>query len=287
MASIDSSIRSHGGLAGTYELHSEGFTRGDLRRAVQHRLIIRVRQGWYTVPGVRPELIQAARVGGRLTCLSGIRLHGAWQYPTRSLHVSTAANSCRLREPTDKSKRLSVNAPVRVHWRDHEPAGSRLMLPPSECLRDLIHCQSPEVVMTAVDSALHNGLIHLNQWQQVLSLAPAETQLAMAEPEPRCESGTETLTRIRLAPFNLPMRPQEHIPGVGRVDFLIGERLVIEVDGAEYHTDPERFEADRRRDAILSRLDYRVLRFSYRQVMFRWQEVQDAILAAVVRGDHH
>src|SRR5690554_1698242 len=131
MTSIDSSIHSRGGLAATYELYSEGFTRGDLRRAVQHRLIIRVRQGWYALPGVHPDLMQAARVGGRLTCLSGIRLHGAWQYPTRSLHVATAANSCRLREPTDKSKRLSANTPVRVHWRDHEPTANRLMLSPS------------------------------------------------------------------------------------------------------------------------------------------------------------
>jgi hypothetical protein len=30
-----------------------------------------------------------------------------------------------------------------------------------------------------------------------------------------------------------------------------------------------------------------VLRFSYRQVMERWEEVEAAILAAVIRGDHH
>jgi very-short-patch-repair endonuclease len=231
--------------------------------------------------------MQAARVGGRLTCLSGIRLHGVWQYPTSLLHVSTAQNSCRLREPTDKSRRLRADSPVRVHWRDHEPSGSRLLLAPLECLTDLIHCQQPEVVMTAVDSALNNGIIRLDQWHRVLNLAAVETRNTMPAAEWRCESGTETLTRIRLAPFRLPMRPQEQIPGVGRVDFLVGERLVIEVDGAEYHTDPERFEADRRRDAVLSRLNFRVLRFSYIQVMYRWKEVEDAILAAVIRGDHH
>ncbi|MEX2508696.1 MAG: DUF559 domain-containing protein [Homoserinimonas sp.] len=214
-------------------------------------------------------------------------MHGVWKYPTGLLHVSTPANSCRLREPGDKTRRLNAASPVRIHWRDHEPSGSRLLLSPLNCLKDLIHCQQPEVVMTAVDSALHNGTIRLDQWQRLLSLAPAESRDAVAAPEPRCESGIETLTRIRLSSFSLPMRPQEQIPGVGRVDFLIGDRLVIEVDGAEYHTDPERFEADRRRDAVLSRLGYRVLRFSYRQVMYRWKEVEDAIFAAVFRGDHH
>jgi very-short-patch-repair endonuclease len=287
MVSIESSIRRRGGLAATHELHADGFTRADLRLALQHQRVFRVRQGWYAMPGVRPQLVQAVRVGGRLTCLSGIGLHGIWQFPTRVLHVSAPANSCRLREPTNKASRLNASSPVRVHWRDHEAAGNRFLLAPLDCLSDLIRCQQPEVVMTAVDSALHNGLIRLDQWRGVLSVAPAETRRAMLEPEQRCESGTETLTRIRLLPYRLPVRPQVQIPGVGRVDFLIGERLVIEVDSAEYHTDPERFEGDRRRDAILSRLNYRVLRFSYVQVMYRWQEVEDAILAAVLRGDHH
>src|SRR5690606_25732085 len=143
--------------------------------------------------------------------LSGMRLHGAWQYPTRFLHVSTATNSCRLREPTDKSRRLSANSLVQVHWRDREPTGSRLLLSPLECLADLIRCQPPEVVMTAADSALYHGLVRLEQWEQVLSLAPVASRNTMAPPEPRCESGTETLTRVRLLPFWLPMRPQEQI----------------------------------------------------------------------------
>jgi very-short-patch-repair endonuclease len=82
------------------------------------------------------------------------------------------------------------------------------------------------------------------------------------------------------------MRCQVPLPGAGRVDFLIGTRLVVEVDGYTYHSDPARFESDRRRDARLSALGYRVLRFSYRQVFERWHEVRAAVLAAVARNDH-
>ena len=83
-----------------------------------------------------------------------------------------------------------------------------------------------------------------------------------------------------------PIR-QFRIAGVGRVDFVFGDRLVIEVDGREFHASPDQFESDRRRDAVLSALGYRVLRFSYRQVMDRWDEVELAVRAAIARGDRY
>jgi very-short-patch-repair endonuclease len=51
------------------------------------------------------------------------------------------------------------------------------------------------------------------------------------------------------------------------VDFLWPEsRLIVEVDGYEFHRDRASFEADRARDAALTSQGYRVLRFTYRQV---------------------
>lgn len=70
------------------------------------------------------------------------------------------------------------------------------------------------------------------------------------------------------------------------MDFVVGARLVIEIDGAEFHTSRDAFENDRTRDAALSIRGYRALRFSYTQVADRWAEVHAAIVAAVLRGDH-
>ena len=51
------------------------------------------------------------------------------------------------------------------------------------------------------------------------------------------------------------------------VDFLWRrQRLVVETDGWQSHSTPGSFESDRRRDAILQNLGYRVLRFTWRQV---------------------
>jgi len=84
----------------------------------------------------------------------------------------------------------------------------------------------------------------------------------------------------------IPHSQQVRFAGVGRVDFVIGDGLVIEADSVEFHTDPASFENDRRRDALLTAQGFRVLRFSYRQIRERPAEVWAAIEAALMRGDH-
>lgn len=118
---------------------------------------------------------------------------------------------------------------------------------------------------------------------------PAPHREALLRADGICESGTETVFHERSRRIRRlhDVRRQVTIAGVGRVDFLIGDRLVIEIDGFAYHSDPEQFEQDRRRDAALSALGYRVLRFSYHQVMSRWPEVEGAVWAAIARGDSY
>ena len=65
----------------------------------------------------------------------------------------------------------------------------------------------------------------------------------------------------------------------------VGGRLAC-ISGAAYHIDPVRFELDRTPDAELCVLNFIVLRFSYNQVIYRWSEVECAVLAAVARCDH-
>jgi very-short-patch-repair endonuclease len=97
----------------------------------------------------------------------------------------------------------------------------------------------------------------------------------------RAESGTETIVRCLLTIAGLRVRPQVDIAGVGRVDLLVEDRVVVEVDGREWHDDPGRFAVDRRRDVRATIGRYRVLRFSWFQVLFRWSEVEAAVFAAL------
>ncbi len=158
------------------------------------------------------------------------------------------------------------------------------MVDPVSALEDLCSCATPELVAASADSLLLQDPSQHPHIVRMASRVPVAYRQALLAVDGLCESGTETLFWIRMRRWH--PRRQVRIGGVGRVDFLFGERLVIEVDGEEFHTAAVEFERDRRRDAVLSALGYRVLRFSYRQVMERWPEVEAAVLAALARGDH-
>ena len=281
-------VNRRGGLAATHELLRAGWTSHQLTRAVNAGLVIRVRQGWYTVPETDDALQQSVRVGGRLACVSAARAYGLWVPSTQKIHVAVGPHVSRLRSATDKTVRLSAlrSTGVVVHWRDECTPHDRFSSSVRECLRQMCVCQRPEVVIAAVDSALRKGLITLPEWLAEISQLPGRLPMLLEPVEALSESIIESYTRFRLWRLGLEPRVQVQIRGVGRVDLLIGTRLVIELDGREFHSSVEQFEEDRRRDAVLIALGYHVLRFSYRQIMYKWFEVLAAIDASIARGDH-
>jgi len=72
------------------------------------------------------------------------------------------------------------------------------------------------------------------------------------------------------------------IPGVGRVDILIGDRLILELDGEEFHD----FERDRARDRRAAVRGYVTIRASYRQVMNEWAALEAELMVLIRRRDH-
>lgn len=286
-------ISEFGGIAATHELSSSGATRANIASAMRAGAIVRARQGWYALPDLPHDCLQALRIGGRLTGLSaanhtrGPSGDKLWVPPHDQLHVSVPPNACRLRTRAHAHVRIAdrPDPSACLHWNDHG-GGQRLTVGVPQLLRDTISCHSVEAALTVTESALHTRTLRPAEWSRILGTLPRDIAAILGHAREVSESGTETLVRHRMRPFRLPMTQQVPISTVGRVDFRIGRRLIVEVDGFTYHSDPTRFEEDRRRDAVLSTLGYRVLRFSYNQVMFRWHEVQEAILAAVARGDH-
>lgn len=105
----------------------------------------------------------------------------------------------------------------------------------------------------------------------------------LADARPFADAGTETIFRTRLGWLELPITPQVWIIG-HRVDFLIGERLVVQIDGG-HHVGAQRA-SDIAHDAELMLRGYHVIRIGYDQLMNHWASVQGMVLAAVAQRLH-
>ncbi|WP_372338092.1 endonuclease domain-containing protein [Microbacterium sp. MPKO10] len=80
------------------------------------------------------------------------------------------------------------------------------------------------------------------------------------------------------------MRQQVRIAG-HRVDGLVGERLVLQFDGAD-HLSREQKQTDARHDNELRLMGYTVLRFTYQDVVEFWPYVEASVQRALAQGAH-
>jgi very-short-patch-repair endonuclease len=99
------------------------------------------------------------------------------------------------------------------------------------------------------------------------------------------DSGLETLVVVPLRRSGLRVRQQVKLAG-HLVDVLVGERLVIQIDGYEFHSSSAQRSSDIAHDAELRLRGYTVLRFSYAQIVHDWAAVERTIRQAVAAGLH-
>lgn len=284
MTPLQATIESRGGLIKTAELHELGLGRAAIVEAVGRSEIQRIRQAWYANPWLPVQQSRAARIGGQLACASAAAVLGLWEPKVERLHVCVDEHARALRTQTSYRRRLSRDdAGTVVHWTGRDPAGSRTVVSPLRCIEQIALCESAVTALVVAESALNRRVVTTTEWLQAVEGLPRHVRALLRTASTRSESGSETLFAHGMAKVGVTVRQQVVIPGVGRVDALIGERLVIELDSFAHHSDPT---ADRHRDALLSARGYRVLRFMYNQVVHSWHEVEAAVLAAMARGDH-
>ncbi len=281
---LETLIRDRGGVIATWELHDAGFDRTRITDLVASRVLVRVRQGWCCSPSLPPDAQRAVRVGGQLACSSGARFWGLWvPRGDEVLHVGVHEKASRLRTATSYRTRLGDGSTVKVHWTGTSSERSRVVAPPTECLRQIAHCHSPEYLAVVAESALHTGLLTEGDWAAVRDSLPRTFRRRLPAVGTSSASGIESIFVFRIRALDIEVAQQVRIDGVGIVDALIGDTLIVELDGEAFHRDDAR---DRRRDAAASARGYRTLRFLANQVEREWGLVEAAVLAAVARGDH-
>ncbi|MFZ4893119.1 DUF559 domain-containing protein [Plantibacter sp. Mn2098] len=263
------------GIAHRADAIEAGFTRTALERAARDHRLTSIRRHWLVAPEHDPARFTAAALGGALTCLSAAAVLGLWSIADEHVHVSVRPNAATRPPPG-----------VRFHWgAGPAPLGPRELVEPIEnALAHLTACQPFERALVVVESAIRQDRVSLEHLKRT-HIGQARFAAVIQAAGRSSDSGIETIPWARLARLGIPVQQQVVIDG-HPVDGLIGDRLILQVDGHGPHTTTAQRNRDVRQDRRLALRGYTVLRFTYTQIMYEWPDVERTIIAAMAQGLH-
>jgi very-short-patch-repair endonuclease len=278
--SVTGTLHELGGVASIRSLKSRGLSEGVLRASVRTGLVVRVRGGWIAAHDAPPALVRAVQLGGRLGCVSAAAHLGAWTLDESScVHVAVPHHAGRAT--------AHHTADVVSHWQSENWSINPSPIESVSAIAlQIAGCLTSELAVATLDSLLNRRILSLPELRRALTDGRVEEPKILTEIDVASQSGLESLTRVRLRRMGLGVRSQVEVAGVGHVDLMIGDRLVIETDGREWHNSPEAVARDYARDLRLTTLGFHVVRLSYEQVIFEWPLVELMIRELVSRGEH-
>ncbi len=263
-------VEGAGGIAHRSAVLAAGFPVRVIRDAVAVGGLRMVRRAWCVSAGAPGDLRAAASAGGRLSCVSLARRRGWWVpdgIPSQH-HVHLLPHAAS--PDTD-------DADTVAHWtRPLCPvARTDLQAGVEDALGHIAQCLPREDALVVWESAarteaLAPETLRAVPWPSVAAreLAGAVTGLS--------DSGLETLVFAPLRDRGVPVVQQAKIAG-RFVDGLVGDRLVVQIDGFAFHASSAQRSADVAHDAELRLRGYTVLRFTYRQVVHERAALQRAL----------
>ncbi|MCS3781193.1 type IV toxin-antitoxin system AbiEi family antitoxin domain-containing protein [Tsukamurella ocularis] len=236
-----------------------------------------LRRGWYATTTARPTVIAAVRSGAVVTCVSALEY-------TAGLWVPPGIARMHLRWP----RHTPVAARSHPSCRSHRPLPMPLRAVDSlpVALQCAANCLPSDEFIAVLDSTLRMPRPYTESVLAEIFVGASRRVLRLVGlVDPAAGSGTESLVRYRLVCAGIRVRSQVTIRGVGRVDLLVGDKLIIECDSEGYHGGAQR-RSDNRRDRTATIGDYRVLRIDYADVLYDWDATLHDILAIVRSGRH-
>lgn len=268
-------IDARHGIVHSSQLRVAGFTHREIADAVGCGDLRRVRRSWLVRPTADGRRVKAAEVGGRATCLTAAAMLGLWVPDHSNVHVAVQATASR-----------NAADGVRLHWASAPAPVNRTMTeePIVNVLFHVARCATPHDALAVWESAIRSRKANVETLRRVAWRSTAAAEYAHLVGE-LSDSGLETRFVRGMRQVGVTVRQQVTIDG-RPVDGRIGDSLLVQLDGFEFH----RSAADRRRDieadARLALRGYTVLRFDYFQVFFQWDYVVDTILMAIAQGLH-
>lgn len=261
-------LAAHGGVVSAAQLRAAGWSPSQITKLGWQR----VRRGWYGSRDADTHVLRAVADGGVLSCVSALRRQRVW-VPDSGLHIRYSERARRSRPGVRSCHPYRLDPPVVA-----------AIDPTDIAVASAANCLDAEGLIVVLDSMLNKRMIDMADARSIVA-ASRFARLDLADRcDPKSESGTETLIRLRLRAAGIRLRTQVVIPGVGRVDFLVGDRLIIEADSREHHLSA--YQADRTRDRVAIGLGYLVIRLTYEDVVYRWDTVYRDIQSVIQRRAH-
>ncbi|WP_338750110.1 type IV toxin-antitoxin system AbiEi family antitoxin domain-containing protein [Janibacter alittae] len=246
-ARIRALLTANGQICTTSQLSGADVDELTVARLVRAGILVRIRRGLFATGSVwreaNPEqrlglcarAVLADRPGAAASHMSAVVLHGlpAWGGPAGRVDVVCSTPRRRLRSGIALHPWPAGITPVVVD------GGS--VVPASVAIAQVVVEHGVVPGLVCLDRALHEGSVTTDAVVRAgddLSLGPRarrRLELAVEGSDATCESVGETRTRVLLTDLGLHVRSQVDIRDedgfVGRVDFLVGDRVVVEFDG--------------------------------------------------------
>ncbi|MBB2976056.1 very-short-patch-repair endonuclease [Microbacterium endophyticum] len=274
---IEACLRA-GGVARTRTLRRAGVARFFFEEAVREGSLIRPRRGIYALPDTPAPILHALSHRAMLACSSAAHQFGLWMLEEDS------PESPHVWAHPDRQTTRPLACTCNCH-REH-PVGRFTLTTVSalQCLVQIASCCGPETFLCALESARRRGVLSSAELIELRRLVPRPVRVLVDFSRSDADSGLETLVRYRLHLLGIECLTQMRLPGVGIVDLIVGDRLIIEADGST-HEGPARHR-DRMRDAAALALGFVTVRLDTAMIVHDWPSAEAAILSALQLGLH-
>lgn len=277
------------GLVTALQLYFAGTNRAGIESRLRRGILHRVHRGVYLV-GHQIMVAGAMELAAVLACgmnavvshQSAAVLWGVAQCRDEDVHVTSVGDGCRPR-PGIRVHRVSALDAPDISRRHGIPITA-----PGRTLLDFAGSAGTGELERAVSEAYALKLVSERQIVAAIDRSPRRPGAARLRAElhrgggpqwTRSEAEAKLLDLLRAARLPRPLT-NRRVAGF-EADFLWPQhRLIVEVDGYQFHGHRSAFERDRRRDQAHVTAGYRVIRITWRQL----QEEPFAVVATVARA---
>ncbi|MEV7663069.1 type IV toxin-antitoxin system AbiEi family antitoxin domain-containing protein [Paenarthrobacter sp. NPDC089316] len=271
---LEEFLRYRLGSARTVALRKAGFSERSLAAAVASGKLRRIQRGVYCLPKADSHVLAAYCANGRLTCISAARFYRLWALhdPPATPHIS-----CGNGIP---------NSGVIDHAAcTHPPHPFLPVAGVADVLLHALRCLPELEALVLVQSAISQALLTKDFLRSKLpGKRNGKARAVLDMVIPRADSVLEVLAHLHFVRAGLRVTMHAQLPGVGEVDCLINECLVVELDGGT-HLEARQVKKDQYRNNASISGGRLVLRYYYADVVHYPERMVAEVLTVLNKRD--